>query len=265
MNGQTPFPNPRGSFQAAGHASGRSCAAATRARRYRRALAIALGLAVFAGPAAAVTLNSSSDNGRDTIVGRASVIDGDTLEIDGRRIRLEGIDAPETGQSCKTATGRNWPCGRDAAQHLADYVSGATIECRSLGRDKYERTLANCMRGPIDINAAMVRDGMAWAFVKYSQAFVAEESAARSRTIGVWQGEAIAPWDYRSGAWRVAESRAPEGCAIKGNISRGQYIYHMPWSPWYAKVSIDEGRGERWFCNEAEASAAGWRPVHSGS
>lgn len=262
MNGQTPFPAYLNSTSSGGRRIDNRTAIARACCRIR---ALALGLALFASPAAAVSLNAPANGDSDLIVGRASVIDGDTLEIDGRRVRLEGIDAPETGQTCKTASGRSWPCGQDAAQHLADYVTGATIECRSLGRDKYGRTLANCARGPIDINAAMVRDGMAWAFVKYSEAFVAEEATARSKTIGVWQGDAIAPWDYRSGAWRVAENRAPDGCAIKGNISRGQYIYHMPWSPWYAKVSIDEARGERWFCNEAEASAAGWRPVHTGS
>jgi hypothetical protein len=77
----------------------------------------------------------------------------------------------------------------------------------------------------------------------------------------VWQGYAEAPWDFRRDEWQVAEVTAPKGCAIKGNVSAHGRIYHMPWDPWYDKVRMDESRGKRWFCSEAEAIAAGWRPA----
>ena len=89
------------------------------------------------------------------------------------------------------------------------------------------------------------------------------EKQAKARKIGVWQGPAEAPWDFRHGEWRVAETAAPKNCSIKGNISSHGHIYHLPWSPWYDRVSIDEARGERWFCSEADALAAGWRPASS--
>jgi hypothetical protein len=57
----------------------------------------------------------------------------------------------------------------------------------------------------------------------------------------------------------VAEQQAPDGCAIKGNITENGHIYHMPWSPWYGRVKVDPAQGERWFCSEAEAKSAGWR------
>jgi hypothetical protein len=66
-------------------------------------------------------------------------------------------------------------------------------------------------------------------------------------------------WEFRHSKWHMAEVSTPKGCAIKGNISHGGQIYHVPWSPWYDKVKIDTGRGERWFCNEADAITAGWR------
>jgi hypothetical protein len=88
---------------------------------------------------------------------------------------------------------------------------------------------------------------------------VAEEEKARAARVGVWQGEAEPAWIFRANRWQAAETEAPAGCAIKGNITENGHIYHMPWSPWYGKVKIDPAQGERWFCSEAEAQSAGWR------
>jgi hypothetical protein len=107
----------------------------------------------------------------------------------------------------------------------------------------------------------MVREGYAWAFVKYSTSYVQEEAEARALHIGIWQGKAEPAWEFREHRWAGAEQDAPKGCAIKGNVTAHGRIYHMPWSPWYGKIRIDEAKGKRWFCTEAEALAAGWRPV----
>jgi hypothetical protein len=75
-----------------------------------------------------------------------------------------------------------------------------------------------------------------------------------------WAGTPEPPWDYRAKRWKTAEQYSPKGCPIKGNIARhGERIYHAPWSPWYRKTSVDERKGERWFCSEREALDAGWR------
>ncbi len=69
-----------------------------------------------------------------------------------------------------------------------------------------------------------------------------------------------ASWEYRAEKREVAEQDSPDGCPIKGNInSKGERIYHAPWSPWYAKTKLSVEKGERWFCDEGEALAAGWR------
>jgi endonuclease YncB( thermonuclease family) len=196
-----------------------------------------------------------------TLAGPARVVDGDTIDVNGQRIRLEGIDAPETAQSCSDRNGGTWPCGHAATRALAALLANADVACDSRGNDKYGRLLAVCFADGRDINAEMVKSGFAWAFVRYSTSYVAEEAAARAAHIGVWQGPAEAPWDFRHQGWQTAEVSAPQGCAIKGNISHKGQIYHMPWSPWYDKVKIDPSRGERWFCSEAEAQAAGWRPA----
>lgn len=197
------------------------------------------------------------------IAGTARVIDGDTIDVSGQRIRLEGIDAPETAQTCKSADGADWSCGKAAAAALKSLIGTQSVSCSATGKDKYDRTLAQCSAAGVNINRSMVESGYAWAFVKYSSAFVDAEATARAAKAGVWRGPAVAPWDYRAGSWQTAETSAPAGCAIKGNISDNGRIYHLPWSPWYAKVKIDEADGERWFCNEAEAAAAGWRPAMS--
>lgn len=204
-----------------------------------------------------------ASDGVTTISGAARVVDGDTIEIDGQRIRLEGIDAPETAQTCGAKTGGTWACGRGAAKALQALVSGSDVSCDSRGRDKYGRVLGICFTDGRDVNATMVKSGMAWAFTKYSQSYVAEEAVARATLSGVWQGPSEAPWDYRHKGWQVAEADAPQGCAIKGNVTSKGHIYHMPWSPWYDRVTVDSGRGEQWFCSEADAQAAGWRPALS--
>jgi endonuclease YncB( thermonuclease family) len=211
----------------------------------------------------AATLDGSarSDMAAGAIRGAAHVVDGDTISIGEARIRLEGIDAPEAGQTCKRKWVGSWSCGSAATAALSRLVAGRVVACEPRGLDKYGRTLAVCFADGRDVNAQMVRQGHAWAFVKYSQSYVKEEALARAEGLGIWQGESQPAWDFRANRWAAAEQKAPEGCAIKGNITRNGKIYHMPWSPWYAQIRIEPDKGKRWFCSEAEALAAGWRPV----
>jgi len=204
-------------------------------------------------------VRAKTDHGN--LIGQARVIDGDTVEISGRHVRLEGIDAPEMAQTCTDRTGANWRCGQDAARALERLVGDHSVTCEDKGTDKYGRMLGVCFSGSRDVNAEMVRKGLAWAFVKYSRSYVREEAEARALHIGIWQGNTKPAWDFRAERWSGAEDTAPRGCAIKGNVSANGRIYHLPWSTWYGKVRIDESKGERWFCSEAEALAAGWRPA----
>lgn len=206
-------------------------------------------------------LPSAETAARADLTGPARVIDGDTLEIAGERVRLEGIDAPEMAQSCAKRLRGSWACGKAAAAALERLLGNHRIACANRGTDKYGRMLGVCFLGTRDINAWMVRQGFAWAFVRYSRSYVHEEAEARALHTGIWQGAAKPAWEFRAKRWQGAEQVAPQGCAIKGNISANGHIYHLPWSPWYSKVRIDKSRGERWFCSESEALAAGWRPA----
>ena len=208
--------------------------------------------------------------GADSIAGRASVIDGDTLEIQGTRIRLHGIDAPEKGQSC-TVRGRRSRCGRLATRALADRIGGRSITCEPKDRDRYNRVVAVCRSGGDDLNAWMVAEGWAVAYRRYSTDYVPQEERASGSKRGVWQGEFIAPWDWRRGKrldsmtarrtqTKRAKVRQPTACRIKGNISRGgKRIYHVPGDQYYDRTRINTAKGERWFCSKAEARTAGWR------
>ncbi len=224
------------------------------------AFALAASLSFTVSP---THVPARSSAGASALTGIAQVIDGDTLAIADSRIRLEGIDAPEAGQTCKRKWVGSWSCGAAATAALAKLVAGKVVACEARGLDQYGRTLGVCFADGRDLNAAMVRLGYAWAFVKYSTSYVKEEAAARAEGVGIWQGESTPAWEYRAQRWAGAEQHAPEGCAIKGNITKHGRIYHMPWSPWYAQIRIESDKGKRWFCTEAEAIAAGWRPVQT--
>ena len=133
------------------------------------------------------------------ITGKPRVIDGDTIEIAGERIRLNGIDTPEANQTCLDGNGKRWRCGQEATYALLFLVGKHWITCKGNERDKYDRLIAVCFAGPFDLNAEMVRQGWALAYRKYSTAYVAEEADAKAKKLGLWRGQFVAPWDWRRG------------------------------------------------------------------
>jgi hypothetical protein len=192
------------------------------------------------------------------------VIDGDTLDISGTRVRLFGIDAPENAQTCATARGGEWACGKTARRALEGLTADHTVICRGQGLDDYGRLLAVCSTSRGELNVAMVRQGLAWAFVRYSDTYAAAEAQAKAARRGVFAAQTAPPWEFRAQRWegatRTAEVDRQRQCPIKGNISRsGERIYHLPWQTTYGRVAINEAQGERWFCDEGEAGQAGWR------
>jgi endonuclease YncB( thermonuclease family) len=125
------------------------------------------------------------------------VVDGDTLTIGATRVRLEGIDAPETDQVCLDAHASRWTCGIEARNQLTSYIAGQVIRCVSSGTDRYGRTLATCWLGAHNLNGWMVEQGWALAYIQYSSAYVLNQERARPHQVGLWRGAFIAPWDWR--------------------------------------------------------------------
>lgn len=153
-------------------------------------------------PAMAVALTTPESGQPAVIAGLGHVIDGDTLDIGQTRIRLEGVDAPEMAQTCQTASGKNWDCGRKAAALLRTLAEQRDLACDRTGIDKYGRTLAVCYEDGVNVNEAMVRAGLAWAFVKYSTEFAAVEAEA--------------PWTLGTANCGSPKRRRPKTARSKG-------------------------------------------------
>jgi endonuclease YncB( thermonuclease family) len=194
--------------------------------------------------------------------GPARVIDGDTIDIAGQRIRLHGIDTPEAKQTCQR-DGVTWLCGAAATKALKELIGNSDVSCAQRDMDRYGRIVAVCRANGVDLNAVMVQSGMALAYRKYSDDYSGQEASAKAARRGLWAGQFVPPWEWRRGkrlASKAAANDNPEGCRIKGNIgSKGDRIYHMPGGRWYDRTVITASKGERWFCSEGEAKATGWQ------
>lgn len=225
---------------------------------------VLIALTLVAASAAAASISG---------VGRA--IDGDSLMVGQLEVRLFGVDAPELTQTC-TRDGKPWACGSTAAKQLSNLIAGQEVNCVPLGTDKHGRTVARCRVGSTDLNRAMVANGYALAYRRYSMDYISAEESARASRRGIWSGAFELPstvrraqddHDIANAAEDVGEREQPVvsslgakpqptgNCRIKGNHSRkGELIYHLPGMPYYAETVA-----ERIFCTESEARAAGFR------
>ncbi|MCP5144333.1 MAG: thermonuclease family protein [Gammaproteobacteria bacterium] len=212
----------------------------------------------------------------------ARIYDGDTLDVVTApgtvRVRLFGIDAPEHDQ-------RHGNLARDGLRSL---LRNSQVTMQLLNTDRYQRQVAIVTGAPGNINEAMLERGLAWAYRYYlpehpdAARYCELENRARTARRGLWRDrKATAPWLHRNrgepalgdtpslqeclaAVRRVAQSAntspPSKTCTIKGNINRaGEKIFHLPGSTAYARTRINTAAGERWFCSEKEAAAAGWR------
>jgi endonuclease YncB( thermonuclease family) len=200
--------------------------------------------------------------------GTAQNIDGDSLTVGGKEVRLFGIDAPEFNQTCKRA-GQDWPCGAEAADRLSRLVTGKDVRCVSMGVDVHNRILGRCTVDGTDINRTMVASGYAVAFRRYSTDYGSAEESAKLAKRGIWAGTFQMPQQYRDHEMVVdppgrvnregpvryrPHAVANSGCSIKGNRGSHGWIYHLPGMPFYDRTNAEE-----MFCSEAAAQAAGYR------
>ena len=124
------------------------------------------------------------------------VVDGDTIHLNGEKIRFTGIDTPELKQTCINQ-GIIDPCGLTAKEILIDKIANYKVECISEGKDQYKRTLAECFVNNESLSSYLVRSGYAFAYRRYSKKFIQDEDYARINTIGKWSMKFDYPWDYR--------------------------------------------------------------------
>ena len=139
------------------------------------------------------------------ISGTAKVTDGDTIQIEGKKIRFFGIDAPEKKQQCKKpwltisfiSFSKDYPCGQISTDKLKKKINNKLLICKWSNKDRYKRYIAECFKDKTNINAWMVRNGYAVAYRKYSKKFVSQEIFAKKEKLGLWSGTFMMPWDYR--------------------------------------------------------------------
>jgi endonuclease YncB( thermonuclease family) len=294
-----------------------------------------IGKCALSLAASFLLLTTSPALAKEEVFGIPRVIDGDTIVVNGTRIRLFGIDAPESKQSCTTA-GKDYECGTASTNALVEKIGSAPVRCAVKRKDMYGRSVAICRLDPpkgakigeegLDLNAWLVQEGWAVAYKRYSKAYVPLEAQAQEERKGIWSGNFEDPETWRkehngrtgktsknsipagvvasiigaesvekingdqtplveaepaSAAVTTEESQAAvamapllatssgsstppavnDSCLIKGNINaKGLKIYHVPGGRFYEATKIDTEAGEKLFCSEEEAIAAGWRP-----
>ena len=124
------------------------------------------------------------------------VVDGDTIHLNGKKIRFTGIDTPELRQTCIKDEIKNY-CGVTAKQILIDRIADKTVKCISEGKDQYKRTLAECFVNNESLSSYLVRSGYAFAYRKYSKKFIEDENFAKTNQLGMWSMKFEYPWDFR--------------------------------------------------------------------
>lgn len=240
-----------------------------------RSAAAVVGLALLLGGAAwfasggdlgklASVGNLQPIGGAKPLEGRAYAIGAYALRVAGTEVKLGGIEAPESEQRCNRAGGRSWRCGAAAETALARLVNGRRVSCVLSGTDEVGRTLGQCSVGAKDVAAELVRQGHVFADGSLLARYASQEREARAAKAGLWSGEPERPAAYRAKLWEEAKRRAPEGCPIKGQVSGASRVYVLPWSPDYERARVQKARGERWFCSEQEAVAAGFKAAPRG-
>ena len=152
-----------------------------------------------------LTYNDVKSEEVKIISGIAKVTDGDTIQINKKKIRLMGIDAPEKKQMCKKtwltisfiSFKKDYPCGQISTNKLKRKIDNKYVICNYTEKDRYQRYIAECFIDKTNINAWMVRNGQAVAYKEYSKKFVAQEDIAKKEKSGLWSGTFEMPWDWR--------------------------------------------------------------------
>jgi endonuclease YncB( thermonuclease family) len=140
---------------------------------------------------------ASAAPARADIIGPATVIDGDTISVAGREVRIFGIDAPEQGQTCTYPDGESWPCGGEASAMMFHLVVNQTIYCEQRGVDAHGRAAAICDAGGSDLGRAMVDRGLALAWRPHGEIYFAAEAEAKKARRGMWNGTFVKPREWR--------------------------------------------------------------------
>lgn len=232
----------------------------------RSLLLLAIAAIVAAGQAA---FSTPRDGPGESL----TIIDGDTVQVDGEVIQLYGIDAPELGQMCDR-DGNLRPCGVEAALALRKLItfSASSFHCAPWG-DGGERNEALpvrvCEVGHEDVGLVMLHSGYSVALPGSFPDYIEAQEVARQAGLGLWHSDFVMPWQWRQDqASNDRPGDSARNCNVKGVFDdQGARIYYVPTDDEYDKIVVDPSRGDRMFCSDDEARLAGWRrlgEVHRG-
>jgi endonuclease YncB( thermonuclease family) len=161
-----------------------------------------------------ILVSSQSGSAAD-LMGHANVIDGDTLEIHGKRIRLSGIDAPESDQLCRGEDSLQYRCGAKAANELDQFITSRPVACAPIDTDQYGRTVASCTVAGTDLAGWLVSHGYALDWSRYSHGkYGAAQKEAEQAGRGMWAGSFAEPWKYRA---CIRANGRPANCSDDAN------------------------------------------------
>ena len=140
-----------------------------------------------------------------SVSGYAKIIDGDTIKINSKKIRLHGIDAPEKKQTCKKpyliigifSFTKSYSCGQVSTDKLIKKINNQIIKCKIKNVDRYNRLIGECYKRNENLNAWLVSNGYAVAYRKYSKKYIPDEKNAKNNNLGIWQGKFEMPWNFR--------------------------------------------------------------------
>jgi endonuclease YncB( thermonuclease family) len=202
---------------------------------------------------------------------RLSVIDGDTLQVDGDVVQLYGIDAPELGQLCES-DGRLWHCGMEAALALSKLVSlnRSSLRCSpwsKAGGGAADPAAANaprvCEVGNEDVALLMLHGGNSVALPEAFPDYLDAERQARDAGLGIWHSDFVAPSEWRAGVQSLNRpSDSSRECNVKAVFGAdGQRLYFVPTDAEYRALTINPEQGEKMLCSDDEARSAGWRRI----
>ena len=213
----------------------------------------------------------------------AHTVDAHPIKIDGKTLRLDGIDTPETDQTCLNEDGEPYPCGLRAAEELEKFIARRPVKCEDIRAEPAypNRRIAECSVAGIDLGRWLVGEGWAINLEPTTKGrFTVDEDDARAAHSGLWKGCFVAPQDFRRWNKQSAkllgancppdardklfpdEATMPMGCEIKGHYAVRAWpyagIYHLPNCGSYRRT-----KAKRWFCSEEAALEAGFRKAYT--
>jgi endonuclease YncB( thermonuclease family) len=209
------------------------------------------------GGTASVPVQAVMTPASGRLEGRAVAIAADQLKVGVETVHLFGVEAPAAGQTC----GQGKSCAANAKTALQKLIGGKRVSCDVSGRASDVGVSAACQVNGADIAGQLVRGGHVFSTTGLFATYASAEREARAARVGVWRGDAIRPAEFRAKAWEDAKRAAPDGCPIKGVVAADVRTFLVPGTAAYEKAKVRAAKGERWFCTEAEARAAGFKPA----